>query len=111
MTFDEFFRLGLEKSDVQETVAWGTPALKRKGRFMLRVKDDGETLVVKLDWENHDRLLSERPDLFFKTDHYHGYPALLVALESLDEPVARELLELSWADAPHAARSTPPSST
>lgn len=111
MTFDEFFRLGLEKNDVKETVAWGTPALKRKGRFMVRVRDEGEVLVVKLDWESHDRLLGERSDLFYKTDHYNGYPALLVQLEKLDEPMARELLELSWTDAPKPAKSLPPTTS
>lgn len=107
MTFDEFFRLGLEKNDVREAVAWGTPALKRQGRFMVRVKDEGEILVVKLDWESHDRLLVERSDLFYKTDRCGGNPTLLVQLEKLDEPMARELLELSWIDAPKSAKGTP----
>lgn len=107
MTYDDIVKIGLEKPDVEDTMAWGTPALKRKKKYMLRLKEDGESLAVKLDWENHDRLLRARPDVFFKTPHYEGYPAFLVRLDTLDEALAREVIELSWLDAPSKARTQP----
>lgn len=101
MTFDDVVRIGLGFADVMDTMAWGTPALKRKKAFMIRLKEDGESIVVRLDWPNHDRLLASRPDVFFKTDHYAGYNALLVRLDILDEALAREVIELSWIEAPN----------
>ncbi len=104
MTFDDLVRLGCELPDVSEAMAWGTPGLKRKGKFMLRLKEDGESVAVKLDWEMHDRLLAESPEIYFKTPHYEGYPALLARFELLDEEAARTLLKASWKDAPKPAQ-------
>ncbi|MBI1334640.1 MAG: MmcQ/YjbR family DNA-binding protein [Armatimonadetes bacterium] len=110
MTFDELVAIGLEFDGVEESTSWRTPSLKRKGKFMLRLKEEGDTVAVKLDWENHDRLLAAHPDQIFKTSHYEGYPAFLVRLDGLSPSLAREVVELSWTDAPKAAKSLPPTS-
>ena len=107
MTYDEIVRIGLEKDDVEETTSYGTPCLKRKGDFMLRLKEDGESIAVKLDWDTHDRLLDDNPDVYFKTAHYEGYPALLARLGALTVPEARSLIEASWANAPRAGKRRP----
>ena len=107
MTFDDIVKIGTQKPGVEETIAWGTPALKRQKRFMLRLKEDGESIAVKLDWENHDRLLKDQPDVVFKTDHYQGHPAFLVRLANLSASLAEEIVELSWLDAPNPAKTLP----
>jgi hypothetical protein len=90
----------LELPDVAEAMSYGTPCLKRKGKFMLRLKEDGESIAVKLDWDTHDRLLAERPDVYYKTPHYEGYPALLARLDALDQDEAWSLVRASWENAP-----------
>ena len=99
MTYDAVVQIALALPDVEEGLTWGTPGVKRKGRFMFRLKEDGETIAVKLDWETRDRLLSELPQVYFLTPHYEGYPALLARLSVLTEDLARPLVEASWADA------------
>ena len=99
MTYDDIVRIGLTFEDVEEALSWGTPGLKRKGKFMLRLKEDGETIAVKLDWDTHDRLLEEAPEVFFKTPHYEGYPALLARLDAIGPSLASELLQASWRSA------------
>lgn len=101
MIFDEVVKIGLEFDDVVESTSYGTPALKRKKAFMIRLKEDGESIVVRLDWDSHDRFLSTRSNVFFKTPHFEGYNALLVRLEDLDEVLAREIIDLSWHEAPN----------
>ena len=100
MTYEEIVRIGLEFPDVVHTLAWGTPALKRKKAFMISLKEDGESIVVRLDWDNHDCLLADHPDVFFKTPHYDGYNALLVRLNDLNDDLARKIIEYSWLEAP-----------
>jgi hypothetical protein len=107
MTYDELVKIGLELPEVEDTFAWRTPALKRNGRYMLRLKEDGETIAVKLSWDSHDRMLSERPDLYFKTPHYEGYPALLARLEDLSLEEAGRLVQRSWEDAPFPGKGRP----
>ena len=100
MTYDDIIQIGLSKPDVVDTMAWGTPALKRKKRFMLRLGNDGEHIVVRLDWESHDRLLTANPDALYKTPHYDGYPAVLARLDLLPTSLANELIDASWEFAP-----------
>ena len=51
MTYEDVVRIGLAKPDVEDTMAWGTPALNRKKRFMIRLGNDGDHIVVRMDWE------------------------------------------------------------
>ena len=103
MTYDEVVQLALGLPDTEEGTSYGTPGVKRKKRFMFRLKEDGESIAIKLDWPTHDRLLAEHPDLYFKTPHYEGYPAFLARFELMNEAQAKELLTASWEDAPRKA--------
>lgn len=100
LSYDDIVRMALELPDVEESLAYGGPCLKRKGRMMLAPKEDGETIAVKVDWETHDRLLEERPDIFYKTPHYETWPWFLVRFGLLSEAEVRDLLQTSWEDAP-----------
>lgn len=103
MEYDDFVRIALDLPDTEEGMSYGTPGVKRKKRFMFRLKEDGESVAVKLDWENHDRLMLENPGIIFKTPHYEGYPAFLVQLDPLSRELAEKIIGASWADAPHKA--------
>ena len=100
MTYEEVVAIGMTKPDVIDTMTWGTPGLKRKKRFMLRLKEDGESIAVRLDWETHDRLLAAYSVALYKTPHYDGYPAVLARLELLTPTLATELIDASWEFAP-----------
>ncbi len=78
------------------TTYYGTPAFKVEGKFMARLWEDGETLVLRLDFETVAMLLISNPVVFFITDHYVGYPAVLVRLPIVDKDELCELLEQSW---------------
>jgi hypothetical protein len=42
-------------------------------------------------------MLESRPDLYFETPHYNGYPGVLVHLDAIDEAELRERMEDAWA--------------
>jgi hypothetical protein len=52
----------------------------------VRVTDEGEKHA----------LIAEDPEKFFTTDHYHGYPAVLVRLPAVDIEELTELLSDAW---------------
>ena len=60
------------------------------------MKDD-TTLVLLLPMETKEMLLAARPEVFFETDHYHGYPALLVRLAVIDDAELAHWIARSWA--------------
>ena len=79
---------------VEEGSSYGTPALKVKGKLICRMKD-AETLVLRCLSDDKALLMELQPDIFFETDHYRGYPLVLVRLTAIDD--AKLALELGRA--------------
>jgi hypothetical protein len=96
VSFAEVSKLGRALPGVIESTSYGTPALKVDGKLLVRLKEDGETLVLRMDFVNRDLLLRAEPDLFFLTDHYLNYPTILLRLTRVTRPRLKELLEDSW---------------
>ena len=90
-------KLALALPNVQEGSSYGTPGFKVRGKFMLRLKEDGESLAVRVSSiEERDMMLRADPRVFFITDHYQNYPAVLVRLATATVPKFRELFEEAW---------------
>jgi hypothetical protein len=96
VSFEDVSKLGRALPGVIESTSYGTPALKVGGKLLVRLKEDGETLVLRMDFVNRDLLLRAEPDLFFLTDHYLNYPSILLRLTRVSRPRLKELLEDSW---------------
>ena len=96
VSFPEVSELAKALSGVIESTSYGTPALKVDGKLLARLKEDGETLVLRMDFVNRDLLLRAEPDLFFLTDHYLNYPSILLRLKEVTRKRMAELLEDAW---------------
>jgi hypothetical protein len=81
---------------VEESTSYGTPALKVKGRLLARLKEDGESLVVRIGLVEREALMDSAPEVFYITDHYLNYPAVLVRLSKVRKTVLAAVLEESW---------------
>jgi hypothetical protein len=81
---------------VEDGTSYGTPALKVKGKLLARLREDGETLVLRADALSREALLRAAPAVFFLTDHYRDYPWVLVRLSAARREQMRELLEDAW---------------
>lgn len=103
MTFEEIRRLALEFPGTQEGTSYGTPAFRIRGRFLGRLHDSEPAFVLRMDLETRDFVTKARPDVFYVTDHYHDYPAVLVRYEAIDAEDLREYIEDAWR--PHASRN------
>lgn len=85
-----------ELPGVEDSTSYGTPALKVRGALLARLKEDGETLVLKTTFTDRDLLLGGAPDVFYLTDHYLKHPWILVRLPQIDESFLRELIAEAW---------------
>ena len=95
--WEDVLALGRELPEVEESTWFRTPCLRVRKKSFCRMKEDGETLVVKvLDLEDKDALLRGQPDVFFTTPHYDGYAYVLVRLAAVDRGQLGELLEDAW---------------
>jgi hypothetical protein len=53
-------------------------------------------LAVACDIARKEMLIEAAPETFFQTDHYRGYPAVLVRLEAVSEEELAGLLKDAW---------------
>ena len=96
MTYDEFAAIALALPNVEEKVGRYEIDLTRNGRHIARLRDKGTTLAIRVPWELHDELLAMEGTKFFKTAHYKRYPYVLIKVEDLIEPRARQLVDASF---------------
>jgi hypothetical protein len=96
VTFAVARRLALALPGVTEGTSYGTPSFKVEGKFFFRIREDGGSLAVRIDFDTREALLQANPRAFFITDHYLAYPWILVRLTLVPEEDLRELLEDAW---------------
>lgn len=82
--------------EVEVGTSYGTPALFVRGKFFARIWEDGGTLVIRADFDSRDAMLRAWPKIFYLTDHYLGYPALLVRLAEVSATRLAAALSDSW---------------
>ena len=96
-TWDDVRRLASELPEVEEGTSYRRPAMKVRGKMIAAMSPHEEgALVVRADLLEKPLLLESRPDVYFTTPHYDGWPMLLVRLEEADDDALRERLEDSW---------------
>jgi hypothetical protein len=97
MTFDDVRRIALGWPGVEDGTSYGTPALKVKGRLLTRLKEDGDSLVVKGVGPDERALLVEtEPEIYYVTEHYRGWPIVLMRLSRSDPDTVAALLLREW---------------
>ena len=89
-------RLAVGFPGVEEGTSYGTPGFRVRGKFLARLWEDGEVLVVKCGDDERDFRMQADPKTFFCTDHYRGYPTVLVRLARVRVEELREVLEQAW---------------
>ncbi|MEO8622740.1 MAG: MmcQ/YjbR family DNA-binding protein [bacterium] len=99
MNWDAVCTLGATFPGTERATSYGTPALKVKGKLLARLKEDGETMVLRVSFVVRDHLMMTEPTTFYITDHYRNYPAVLVRLDTADHAVIRQLLDDAWREA------------
>ena len=89
--------LGRRLPEVEEGIWFRTPCLRVRKKSFCRMREDGETLVVRVvDLEDKEALLRSDPDVYWTTPHYDGYPYVLVRLAVADPAQLGELIEDAW---------------
>src|SRR5262245_29503489 len=89
-------QLALAFTGVEEGLSYGTPGFRVRGKFLARLWEDGETLVVQCgDYERDFRMKAD-PETFFVTEHYRGYHTVLVRLARVRKADLHAVLEEAW---------------
>lgn len=99
LTFDHVRTIALTLPGVEESTAYGSPALKMRGKLLACIPShrsaEPGSLLVRIDFENRAELLAGAPDVYYVTDHYLNYESVLVRLSCITPDVLRDLLKMA----------------
>lgn len=96
VTFELIRELAMKHAGVEDGTSYGTRALRVKGKFLARMKEDGQAIVFRISFDERDLLMKTRPDAFYITDHYIGYPAVLMRLAAVSPSEAADVVAMAW---------------
>jgi len=99
INFDTVRKIGLALPGVEEGTAYGSPALKVRGKLLACVpvsrSAEPGSLAVRVGFDDRTELLAAAPDVFYVTDHYLDYNAVLIRLSRISPDVLRDLLGMA----------------
>ena len=99
INFDTVRKIGLTLPGVEASTAFGAPALKVRGKLLACVPThrsaEPNSLVVRVGFDDRAELLAADPDVYYVTDHYVGYTAVLVRMSHVTPDVLRDLLGMA----------------
>jgi hypothetical protein len=98
-TFEIVRRIALSLDNVEEGTSYGTPAFKVLGTLFARLHQDGESLVLRADFEQRAELMAADPETYYITDHYLNYEWVLVRLARVHPDALQDLLRMAWRSA------------
>jgi uncharacterized protein YeaO (DUF488 family) len=83
VTWEQVRALALSFPGVSEGTSYGAHAFLLDGKFFSRFNAKEQGLVVHAEEPLRDALLAGKRDVYFTTDHYRNYPAVLARLPRL----------------------------
>ena len=96
VNYEAVRQIALTLPGAEEGTSYGTLACKVAGKLFARQHQDGESLVIRVDFEEREELMSADPEKFYITDHYLNYPWMLVRLSKVRRDELSDLLVQSW---------------
>ena len=97
--FDTVRKIGLALPGVEESTAYGAPAMKVLGKLLACVPThrsaEPGSLAIRVGFDDRAELLAAAPDVYYVTDHYLNYSAVLVRLSRVSPDVLRDLLGMA----------------
>jgi hypothetical protein len=109
--FRQVEAIGAALPDVEVTTSWGAPTLKVRGKMFvcmaIHKSAEPDSLVVMMDRAERDALLEDDPGTYYVTDHYVGYPCVLVRLAAVQPDALRDLIHSAYRFTEAKARKRP----
>jgi hypothetical protein len=97
MTFDDIRKIALAWPEVEDGTSYGTSALKVRKKMLVRLKEDGDSLVMPgVPLDERAMLVETQPKVFFFTDHYRDYHIVLIRLSKAKRPTVEPFLRRRW---------------
>lgn len=94
--FEVVRAIGARLPGVKDASGKRSVAIKFKGRLLaceaIDKSAEANSLMVCVSHKRRDVLLAQKPEVYYLTDHYAPYPAVLVRLSAIKRAALRDLL-------------------
>ena len=99
LNFEAVRQIALSLPEVEERITnWGW-SFRVRGKMLacqaVHRSAERDSLVVKIGFQDRERLLAAEPDKFYLTPHYVPYPSLLVRVPKMSRSGMRSVLQLA----------------
>jgi hypothetical protein len=95
VTFAAIRKMALALDHVEEGTCYGSPAFRTNGALFARLREDLDSLVVRMDFDRRKEMIAADPATYFITDHYLNYKWILVRLSLIHPDAMRDLLRMA----------------
>ena len=97
MTYEEFRAVVMAFPGVEEGTSYAHPSFLVRGKFLTRLRDEDDSLVLlEVGFDEREMLMEADPATFHITDHYRNYPSVLARLSRLDAETLRGFIDRRW---------------
>lgn len=97
-SWDEVSAFALGLPDAVMSTSYGRPAVKVRGKAFLNPGREEGSFAVASPLPEKELLIETDPDSFWETDHYRGWPAVLVRYGSPDRDRIEMVIARAWWD-------------
>jgi hypothetical protein len=105
--WDEAVEFALTLPGTELSTSYGKPAVKVNKKVFLYTGREPDSFAVASPLGEKDMLMETDPDTFWETDHYRGWPAILVRYGSPERERIETVITRAWWDkAPAAVRKS-----
>ena len=100
ITWASVRQMGLELSGAEEGTAYGSPALKVRGKWFAVIPTnrsaEPRSVAFRISFRDRDELIAADPETFYLKDHYVSSPCVLVRLDRVHRDALKDLLLMAW---------------
>lgn len=89
---------GLTLPGTEPSMSYGKPAVRVRGKAFLFPGRERGSFAVMAPMEEKEMLMETDPETFWESDHYRGYPAVLVRFGSPDRERIENVIRRAWWD-------------
>ena len=90
----------------EESTSYGRPAVRVRGKAFVYPGREQGSFAVASSLEEKELLMETDPATFWETDHYRGWPAVLVRFGSADPERVGAVIRRAWWDRLSKAQQT-----
>jgi hypothetical protein len=93
---DTLRAIALSFPGVEEGISYGTLAFRVRKKLICRMKEDGESLAMRMEFGEREILMEGEPQTFYITEHYRNYPMVLVRMSRLHPDELKRIFGNAW---------------